>query len=228
MVRSSDAAVTAPRCVKARAAAASRKGTYLGGATARGGGLLLRAPPAGKVRRRRLLHGAAARRAPPRPAVYFSTAATVRRAARRVARAAGDGAGVEFFAIDGAGRILSDGRLPGGPLRRKCGKILPRTRRRGRGRPRRARGGNAIATTVRDAPATVGSPTRAADAGPSGDGRRPDAHLATVLGATFKSRGRGRDARRVPCGVWRGRPATARTCQFGHQTRTCALAAADS
>ena len=139
----------------------------------RGGHLLCQSPRRRRQQKRylsRRSYGARRRPSPPRAASrkgtatapssrrrcpseviagrYFSTAATARRAAPRVARAAGDGAGVDV-SKPWRRTNTATGRLPGGPLRRKCGKILPRARRRGRGRPRRARGGNAITTTVR-------------------------------------------------------------------------------
>ena len=119
--------------------------------------------------------------------VALAAAAAARLHETRVARAARYGAGVDVSAVIGAGRILGDRRLPGEPLRRKRGKILPRARRRGGGRPRRPRGGNAITKTVRDASRDGRLADAPADARPRGDGRRPDAHIATVLGATVKT-----------------------------------------
>ena len=105
----------------------------------------------------------------------------------RVVPAAGDGAGVDVSAAIGAGRMSTDGFLAG-RSGGNAAKILPRARRRSRRRPRRARGGNAITKTVRDGrPRPVRLADAPADARPSGDGRRPDAHIATVLGATVKT-----------------------------------------
>ena len=177
-------------CVKARAAAASRKILSRRSYGARRG-LLLRAPPAGKIRWRRqpssaplpverLLARPRTSQRPRRP-VEPRLAWPARPAAAPASMFLQPSAPDEYLATDGFLASRSGGR---------AATALPRARVDAAAADRDARAWRKCRPEdgPRQRPAAVGSPAGDRhDARARGDGRRPDAHIATVLGATFKT-----------------------------------------